>query len=87
MGVSTLTRMTGGNTVEGGNGGDTCDRGDTFDRDDTGDSGDMRDTADMADNGDMVDMKKGKYIYSDTVLSTKLLSGDTDHFVSPLVDG
>ena len=35
MGVSTLTRMTGGNTVEGGNGGDTCDRGDTFDRDDT----------------------------------------------------
>ena len=47
----------------------------------------MRDTADMADNGDMVDMKKGKYIYSDTVLSTKLLSGDTDHFVSPLVDG
>ena len=67
--------------------GDTCDRGDTFDRDDTGDSGDMRDTADMADNGDMVDMKKGKYIYSDTVLSTKLLSGDTDHFVSPLVDG
>ena len=41
MGVSTLTRMTGGNTVEGGDRGDTgdtgdtCDSGDIFDRDDT----------------------------------------------------